>query len=443
MLSTMSVPSGSTRPVPKKFQPEPFPYHQELELEITSLTNLGIGVGRVAGIGYAEGWVVMVPFALPEERVVARVWRNHKTYSNADLVRVLRASPHRGVPRCDLFGQCGGCQYQHLTYEAQLEWKTAHVADVFARIAEAKVDVAPAQGSPEQYFYRSKLTPHFQRPRGGEVQAIGFVRHDSRRIVDVEQCPIATRAINEALPAARQRVHERAGTYKKGGTLLLRDVVTNRSESEREGNAGDVITDPKAIACAQLGPLRFSFRAGEFFQNNPFALPAMVDYAVREARGLDYPEPANRPNPVHLVDAYCGVGVFALSASRYFERVVGVEISEAAIEFARSNASHNNIQNCDFRAATAHEIFAHLPFGGEQASVILDPPRKGCDPEFLAQLVEFAPARIVYVSCDPATQARDVKELLRGGYRLVRVQPFDLFPQTRHIESVATLVKNR
>ncbi|MGF1448707.1 MAG: class I SAM-dependent RNA methyltransferase [Opitutales bacterium] len=411
--------------VPRGFVAEPFAYHAELTLTIERLTNLGVGVAR------HEGWVVMVPFAVPGDRVRARIFRNHKNYSEAALIEVLEPSPERVQPRCALFGTCGGCQYQHFNYQRQLRWKADQVREVMQRIGDVDTPVEPTHPSPRQYAYRSKLTPHYPRPprsTGGhrpraasqEELPIGFLQHGrGRGVVDVPHCPIATEAINEALPEARAEVRQRAGKLKRGGTLLLRHCL--------EG----VVTDPKANVSERLGDLVFQFTAGEFFQNNPFVLPQLVDYVVAQARGL---------GSRFLVDAYCGVGVFALSAARHFEACAGVEVSAPAIQWANANAVINRVENVRFVIGEAQAIFEGLTFAGGETVMVLDPPRAGCDRAFLEQLIAFGPAGVVYVSCDPSTQARDLK-LLReeGGYVVERLQPFDLFPQTRHIENVATL----
>ena len=403
-------------PRPKKFNPDPFDYHQEVEFTIDTLTNLGQGLGRI------DGWVVIVPFTLPGEKVRARVYRNHKNYSDADLVEVIEPSPDRIDPRCELFGQCGGCQYQNLDYQRQVEWKRRQVAELLEHMAGIEFPVNPVIASPEKYHYRSKITPHFQKPRDGKISNIGFLIANRRQqILDVPQCPIAMRSINEALPAVREDVHRRAKTYKKGATLLLRASA-----------GGAVITDPNATATEQVGDLEFQFLAGDFFQNNPFILPAFTDY-VREqavASGARF-----------LVDAYCGSGLFTLTAAPAFERAVGIEVSEGSIRWAKNNAERNRITNCQFLGGEVEDLFGEVTFAGADTSVIIDPPRKGSSPEFLGQLFQFDPRSVVYVSCNPATQMRDLKLFTEAGYQLRAVQPFDLFPQTRHLECVMTLTK--
>lgn len=402
---------------PKKFVPKPFEYHQEIELTIDSLTNLGSGVGRV------DGWVVFVPFALPGEKVKARVYRNDKNCSHADLTEVLEPSPDRVEPLCPLFGECGGCQYQHLNYARQLEWKSRQVGELMKHMAGLVFPVNPCLSTEQIWNYRSKITPHFDGPRNGEIGSIGFLANGQRfRLVDVPECRIAMDAINAALPAVREGIRARAGTFKRGSTVLMR--------ATGEG----VETDFKATATERVGNLVFQFLAGDFFQNNPFILPAFTGYVARQAAagGARY-----------LVDAYCGSGLFALTLAKHFEKVAGVEVSETSCEWARKNAAANGIGNATFLTASAEDIFAEISFPAAETTVVIDPPRKGCTPEFIQQLVKFRPARVVYVSCDPATQVRDLKMLGADGYEPIDVQPFDLFPHTRHLECVMTLVENQ
>jgi 23S rRNA (uracil1939-C5)-methyltransferase/tRNA (uracil-5-)-methyltransferase len=428
----------------KKFQDVPFAYHQEIELEITTLTNLGSGLGRVTLPGETEAkWVVMVPFTLPGERIRARVFRNQKNFSEADVVEVLTPSPHRTAATCPLFTRCGGCQYQHLAYTEQLLWKQRQVAELLQHMAGiADFPVAPVVPSPRELGYRSKITPHFNPPRDPATPPpIGFLRQGTRfDIVDVPRCPIATDAINAKLPEVRARIHARAaaGEYERSATLLLREasgVVTTDYDA--------IITETIAPASSDAPPLKLRFLARDFFQNNPFILPAFTGYvrAQAAASGARY-----------LVDAYCGSGLFALTAAPSFTRVAGIELSESSIRFARENATANNLPNVTFQAGDAAQIFAGLPslatptdpqaFAPADTAVIIDPPRKGCDENFLAQLFAYAPRAVVYVSCDPATQMRDLKSFLAAGYKLTAAQPFDLFPQTRHLECVLTLVKS-
>ena len=486
--TTTHAPEAPLRP-PPKFRPHPFAYHEEVTVTIDDLSSLGDGVGRVQlapdasdADGDDRGWVVMVPFTLPGETVRARVFRNHKGHSDADLLEVVGApSAVRTEPRCALFGVCGGCQYQHVEYAEQLRMKARHVSELLARTGGLDgAAVRPTIGSPKELGYRSKLTPQYNvERRDGERPAVGFVQARTRsRMVDVARCEIATDGINAALPAAREKVAEsvaaalaaerRGGKRALGGSVLLRDasegVVTDHHAWVSEVRAA--APTASATAChltthrspctthrSQVVPLadgdelRLKFQAGDFFQNNPFALPALVDYVVAQAsapllpRGGETEGDAGEVRARHLIDAYCGSGLFALASAGRFEACAGVETCESAVRSARANAKANGIGNCGFVAASAEEIFGRLPaaFAGREAAVVMDPPRKGADLSFLRQLLRFAPRRVVYVSCGADTLARDLRLLVGAGYTLTEVQPFDLFPQTRHIETVATL----
>ena len=398
---------------PKKFVPTPFEYHQEIEITIDALTNLGAGVGRI------DGWVVFVPFSLPGETVKARVFRNDKNCSHADLVEVLTPSADRIEPGCPLFGECGGCQYQHLSYAKQLAWKTRQVGELMKHMAAITFPVNDCLSSAQTWNYRSKITPHFEKAKDGDLGPIGFLAFGRRsQLIDVPNCPIAMDTINRELPAIREGLRQRASSFKRGATVLLR-ATEDRVE-----------TDFRAVATEHVGALTFQFLAGDFFQNNPFILLAFTGYVAKQAAA---------GGAKFLVDAYCGSGLFSLTLAASFEQVAGVEVSETSCEWARKNAAANSITNARFLTASAEAIFDQINFPAAETAVVIDPPRKGCTPEFIAQLVKFSPARVVYVSCDPATQVRDLKQLVDGGYQLEDVQPFDLFPHTRHLECVMTL----
>jgi len=401
---------------------------RELDVVIHALDATGTGVGAAAGIapdGLAES-VVLVPFTLPGEHVRARVWRARGREVAADLLGVTRPSPARVAPGCALFGTCGGCQVQHLAPSAQLAWKTALVRAALDPVGLAAL-VRDCIPSPRVYGYRSKLTPHYEVPHkrdppgagAGAAPAIGFLRAGRRHaLVDVPRCPLATDGVNAALPALRAAAHEAARGRRRGASLLL-----------REGASG-VTSDPDARVVERVGTLSLEFAAREFFQNNPFLLPALVDFVI---------DGAVSTGATLLVDTYSGSGLFALAAARRFRRVLGVEVSAAAVAAARANAVANGLGNVAFLAAPAAHIFASVLDEGPDAAVIVDPPRKGADPSFLDQLVTFAPRSVVYVSCNPETAARDLAHLAAAGFTVVTVQPFDMFPQTRHVESVTVL----
>ncbi|MDR2776977.1 MAG: class I SAM-dependent RNA methyltransferase [Puniceicoccales bacterium] len=390
---------------PKNFIATPFKYHEQIELTIDDVTNLGMGLGRI------NNWVVMAPYVFIGEVVIVSIHKNLKNYSLGDLVKVVKPFPDRVEPKCPLFGICGGCQYQHIKYEKQLNLKRHQVFDVMRKLAGITFPINECLHGNRPYGYRSKITPHFQR----SVPPIGFLKEGRRAIVDVEQCLIATEKINDKLSAVREDILRNKSSLKRGGTILLRDLGRR------------VETNPRAIVSQKIGNFNFHYQAGEFFQNNSYALPQLIDFVIRTAMG-----------PKYLIDAYCGVGVFGIMAAKIFEKVLGIEISDVAINFANQNALDNKVNNIRFIAGTAERIFENAELVGNETSVIIDPPRTGCTETFLSQLLAFCPAKIVYVSCAPDTQARDLK-FLGQKYFIEEIQPIDMFPQTRHIENVVVL----
>ncbi|MEX2381777.1 MAG: methyltransferase domain-containing protein, partial [Opitutales bacterium] len=224
--------------------------------------------------------------------------------------------------------------------------------------------------------------------------------------------------INRELPAIRKGIRARSAAFKKGATILIREAE------------GGVTTDHKAVIEEKVGALSLRFLAGDFFQNNPFILERITDYVRDEALGG-----GNR----FLVDAYCGSGLFCLRAADAFEAAAGIEINESSVQWAVENARRNATENCSFEVGDAASIFAGISFPAGETAVIIDPPRKGSDEAFLQQLFAFRPQRVVYVSCNPATQIRDLGAFSENGYGIDKVQPFDLFPQTKHLECVVTL----
>lgn len=267
---------------------------------------------------------------------------------------MLTPSPDRTQPRCPIFGTCGGCQYQHLNYPVQLQWKSRQVGELMKHMAGLEFPVNECLSSEQIWNYRSKITPHFDKPRDGKIGEIGFrgsIR--GRRIVDVPHCEIAMTAINKALPGIRQVTHENAHTFRRGSTLLIRAAENG------------IITDFNATAEERVGELKFRFLAGDFFQNNPFILQSFTGYVA---------DRASETGELHLVDAYCGSGLFALSLAHRFKTIRGVEVSETSCDWARSNTEANGIANTTFLTASAEAIFASVDFPPEQTAVVIDPP---------------------------------------------------------------------
>jgi len=391
-------------------------------LRITGWGDLGEGVAFWEDPTRARGLEkVHVPGALPDELVSVRLYRRQADALWADVLELHEASGARVAPLCPLFGVCGGCQLQHLPYPSQLEAKTGQVKKAFSAVGLEQALVHPTRPCPQPFGYRSKITPHFARPRADESFPIGFLKIGRRQdVVDVSHCPLATPAVNAALPTLRAdvRANAAAGRYKKGVSLLLREATSG------------VTSDPDALVTERVGELTLRFFARDFFQNNPFLLPAMVDHVVSQARSS---------GATALVDTYCGSGLFALAGAKAFSAVLGVEVSPSAVARATENAAANGLSHAHFVVGDAAAVFARVTAPASETVVIVDPPRKGCDEAFLSQLAAFRPRAVVYVSCNPTTQARDVAWLAARGFRLEEVTPFDMFPQTAEVEVLAQL----
>lgn len=330
------------------------------------------------GIGRHDGRVVFVPFAIPGELVRARVEKVHRSWLRASVLAVLRPSPDRVEPPCPFFGSCGGCVYQHIAYPRQLALKTHQVSEALRRLGGFDAPpVEEARPSPLALGYRNRITVHIVPPD------IGFRGTDPRRVVDVDRCLLADDRVNEALARLRGRRSHRPGP-----------------------------------ATLRSGPAGTGFR-----QVNDSAAAVLGEVAVEMAG----------TGPL-LVDAYCGSGFFAKRLRGAFARVVGLDWDAKGIASARSEAGPGE----EYLQGDASEILPDVLAGQPEAVVLLDPPAQGLDPRVIAALLAARPSRIVYVSCDPATLARDLAKL-GAAYRLSRAVPVDMFPQTASIETVTRL----
>ncbi|RKP12954.1 S-adenosyl-L-methionine-dependent methyltransferase [Piptocephalis cylindrospora] len=453
---TPTVPADGTAPL------ELF---ETVEVRIVALSSTGEGIGLLGSFSSKEdtqdearkGWLIVIPHVLHGEWVQGRVYRNHRGYSYADLDKVLVPAPDRQKAPCTYFGQCGGCQLQHMTYEDQLAFKKLSVEAAFEAQATilGPVVVEKVWASPDQYGYRTKITPHFDRPKSTtQCPDIGFLQQGRRRVLDVEECIIARPVLNAGLTQSRAYVASHLDTYKRGSTILLREDHQIIQPGE-EGNDTDspkeisrVVTNHKEIVRESFGAYQFEFPAGSFFQNNASILPDLTGYVRDHVQGGEEGRKMR-----FLVDAYCGSGLFSITcASKSFERVLGVEISEDSVKYARRNVELNQHLlpgvPCTYQVGDAETIFQGLDVPGPDTSLIIDPPRKGCSNSFLDQMIQFGPRRVAYVSCNVVTQARDLaylEEQCRAlhvpGWKLEHLCGFDLFPWTAHVEGVALLVR--
>lgn len=441
--------------------PERLDLWSEVDLPITSLSSSG------DGLSYHRGRIYVVPFSLPGDTVRAKLIRHTDTHTVTDFLSVLTPSPDRddSLINCKYFGTCGGCQYQMMPYAAQLEHKRRVIERAYKNFSEMSGEtlsilppIGNTIGSPLKWGYRTKLTPHFDGPRRGgftehsPMPEIGFMQKGRRKTVDIEDCPIGTDSVRAGMAKSRAYVHENLRSYKKGATLLLREstirtpipeATTTEQNLAKYTEEKLCITDNNAESIEYIGDYKFISPAGQFFQNNNSILPIFTDF-IRSNLALPTTSTTSSTTPPkYLVDAYCGSGLFTVTCGAAVERAIGVDISPESIEYARRNAANNGITNAKFIAGDAEKIFADIDFPGSETACILDPSRKGCDHLFLNQLLAFRPKRIVYVSCNVHTQARDLGFILdpkhEARYKVDSIVGFDFFPNTHHVESVAVL----
>ena len=365
-----------------------------LSLTIHDIAFGGEGVGRI------EQMVVFVPFVITGETVEAEITEVKKNFARAKLLRVLTPSEQRVQPECRYFGACGGCQYQHMDYAEQLRMKHKQISDLFERVGRISPQVVqPVLPCPTPYGYRNRIMIRSQWNGREKKLEIGFIRADNKFVEDIEECRIAEPALNEQIKEVR------ANPPPKGGIKVVLRVQPENWEVPRDS----------------------------FFQNNFFLLPKLVE-TVRtfvKAGGAR-----------HLIDLYCGVGFFGIETADAVDSFVGVEYDQPAIGAARKNLETRKIRNGEFISAKVEDVLPELlqRFSPEKTTVILDPPRKGCWPATLELLRQTRPAQVIYVSCHPATMARDLNILCGDGvFNLAQVQPLDMFPQTQHVECVADL----
>ncbi len=384
---------------------------RRMSVEPSSLLALGqrvsVQIHDVAfggdGVGKHGDFIVFVPFTAVGDVVEVKISEVKKNFARGKVLGVITPSPDRAKPECPYFGECGGCQYQHLTYEAQLRLKGKQVADLFERIGKFSRDVVrPAIGCPQPYHYRNRIMIRSQWNKPEQKLNIGYLRWDCGLVVDINQCPIAEPALNQEILRVREN------PPPKGGIKVVLRIPPDDWD---------------------VGP-------DSFFQNNFFLLPKLVETAraALVASGAKY-----------LVDVYCGVGFFGISLGDAVEKFVGVEVDKPAIKAAQNNALRHHRTNGEFVLGDAQVLLPALlqKFPARDTSVILDPPRAGIPRSAVDQLREVRPKQIIYVSCHPATLARDLNLLCADGvFELQSVTPLDMFPQTQHVECVADLRLN-
>jgi tRNA/tmRNA/rRNA uracil-C5-methylase (TrmA/RlmC/RlmD family) len=376
------------------------------ELAIEGLAAGGDGVSHTA-----DGRVVFVPFSAPGDRVAVRLVEERKRYARGAIERILEPSPFRVQPVCGVYGTCGGCTWQHLDYATQLRAKTEILGDALERVGGLRVPeelrVVP---SPSSYGWRSRTRV---LAKGGVV---GYRQRRSHAVCATSRCPVLVPELDEALaqlarhrPQAAEEWELAAGADGATRTTPLRSPLPQEPRLT-------------VAVCGQ----RMSFSPGVFVQGNALLLDALAG-AVHQAAGSGR----------LAVELFCGAGFFTLGLARGFERVVAVESEGRAVEDLRANVLNAGLRNVEIRCGRAERLLAVL--GGADAMVV-DPPRTGLPPECIRGVAGARPRKLVYVSCDPATLARDLASLVEHGFTLESVTGFDLFPQTPHVEAVASLV---
>jgi len=466
-VSLTSLPSEDNLAAPV----EPWQQGQVVDVTITDLSDSGDGVGR------SHERVVFVPDTVTGDRVRVRLLRVKPQYAHGKLLEVLEPSPHRIRARCIVADKCGGCQWQHVDYPYQLTAKQNQVVQALERIGKfSQPLVSPILAAVADLGYRNKATYPLARSQAGQIQA-GYYQKGSHHIVNLNQCPIQDVRLNPLLAEVKQDLYDRGwGIYdeklhrgkvrhlalrvgRRTGEMLLTLVVKDKNLSGLEEQAEAWLARYPKLAGVSLNMnpdrtnaifgretlcvagqpylhetfagLTFQLRPDTFFQIHTEQAEALLQTIIDELQLQGHEL---------LLDAYCGIGTFTLPLASRVRQAIGLEVQPEAVEQARLSASLNHLENVTFTEGAVETLLPQLD--AKPDIVLLDPPRRGCDAAVIEALTQLAPDRIVYISCNPATLARDLKLLCQDNqYRLARVQPVDFFPQTPHVECVAFLVR--
>lgn len=448
-----------------------FKVHDIVEVEVTGLGSTGEGVGK------ADGFTVFVHGALTGEKVKARLTFVKKSYAQGRLLQIISKSEFRQKPICEVFYKCGGCQLQHMTYEGQLLAKQQQVSDALGRIGHFKdVTVLPVLADADPMYYRNKMQCPIASQEGTKI---GFYQTGTHEVVDLKKCYIQAEANNLIIEVVREWIRKyQVSIYNEHtGKGLLRHIIGRVSSKTGEVMAGLVCTQkslpnkeeliamlqmsiPKLTSVVQninsrstnvimgehtrviwgkptitdkIGDFSFEISANSFFQVN--TRQANILYS----KALEFAELTGKEN---VVDLYCGIGTISLFLAAKAKHVWGFEIASAAIENAKDNAMVNQIANVEFNCQDVAVGLEKINKKKRMDVIVLDPPRAGCDKALLEHIINAKPQRIVYVSCNPASLARDLRILVdSGSYELIKVQPVDMFAQTAHVEVVSQLIR--
>ncbi|MGX4670424.1 23S rRNA (uracil(1939)-C(5))-methyltransferase RlmD [Cerasibacillus sp. JNUCC 74] len=451
----------------------PVKKNETVTLTFEDLTHEGNGIAKI------DGYPLFVPNALPGEKALVKVVKVNKNFGYGKLLQIEKQSSERVEPPCNVYYKCGGCQLQHMSYDMQLEMKRNQVKNVMRKIAHLDdVSVLPTLGMRDPWRYRNKVQIPVGEKKGELIT--GFYQKRSHRIIeDMNTCVIQDE-VNDRMVEAVRRIAERLGIQaynEKQHSGVLRHimvrtgretndtmiVIVTRTEklpqqdklikelTETYPHVKSVVHNVNkertnvilgketkviwgdAYIYDTIGDIRFAISAKSFYQVNPQQTKVLYEKA------LEY---ANIGANDVVIDAYCGIGTISLFLARQAKKVYGIEVVPEAIHDAKINAKLNGITNAEFIVGKAEKVMPRWKAQGLQPDVIvIDPPRKGCEIDFLQAMIEMEPNRIVYVSCNPSTLARDLKILDEGGYETKEIQPVDMFPQTNHVECVVKLFK--
>ncbi len=393
----------------------------QLEVKVEKIVPGGFG------LAFAENLTVFVALAAPGDNLLVRVNQKKGKVAFAEIVEILKPSAQRTEPECPYFGKCGGCDFQQMTYAAQLEEKAVIIRDCLTRIGkinfEREISVI---GSPKVYRYRSRAQWHADT----RARKIGYFARHSHHVIDVEICPILAPELQKTLTRFRSELNWDEFWAQNAEIEAAAGNNSNGDGTQISVYSGELI-EPTMEISFDTGENRYFYDAESFFQGNQLLIPELIETATKDASGET------------ALDLYCGVGLFTLPLARRFKNVRGVEGSGKAIGFARKNVENARLENVEFFSANVSEFLnekseelKNLDF------VLLDPPRAGAEKETIETLLEIKPRQISYVSCDPATLARDLRLLSENIYTIESITALDLFPQTHHVETVARLQLN-
>ena len=388
----------------------------EATLDVTIERILPGGVG----LAHADGKTVFVSLAAKSDRVRVKIDREQGNLLFASITEILEPSPDRIEPPCPYFGRCGGCDFQQLTYEAQLAAKSEIIRDCLHRIAQVDLPEVKVVSSPNPWHYRARATWQVDQ----EQQTIGYYERGSRRVCDVVDCAVLVPALQTTLEQLRN-----TPISAMPGDLKHLDVVLGETGVSLAPAFANFHTNELSV---KVGNETYNYNAEAFFQVNQGVLIELLEFALDDLSG-----------DVAL-DLYCGVGLFTLPLARRFKKVIGIESNSVATRFARRNLQQANLPNGNIVTSTLTDW---IRSGSNKRDIVdfvlLDPPRAGAESAVIQGILQLKPKRLCYVSCDPATLARDIKKLIAGGFVVRSISGFDMFPQTHHVETVVHLVNER